>query len=143
MLTKQCSLAQFRADATGCPGPSKVGSATASSPLLPGSLNGPVVIVKPGKGQYVPRLGVDLRGPLSLQVLGSFVLSPALGNAFANLPDIPISDFSLHFRGGSGGLLATSVNLCTAPPPVFQAGFIGWNNAGLGANVPATITGCS
>ena len=80
---------------------------------------------------------------LSLQVLGSFVLNPALGNAFTNLPDIPISDFSLHFHGGNGGLVSQlATNLCTAPPPVFQPASIGWNNAGLGANVPATIKGC-
>jgi hypothetical protein len=143
VLVNQCGLTQFRADATGCPAASKVGSARASSPFLPSALTGNVVILKPAKGSYLPRLGVDLRGPLSLQVIGSFVLSPALGNSFSNLPDIPISAFKLHFHGGNGALISSSLNLCTAAAPVFQAAFIGWNNAGLGADVPATISGCS
>ncbi len=142
VLTNHCGLKKFQTDSSQCPTNTKVGSATASSPYLPGSLKGPVVLVPPAKGGFLPRLGVDLHGPLSLQVYGSFVLDPSPGNLFSNLPDIPISDFSLHFHGGKGGLISSSDNLCTASPPVFQSAFVGWNNWGSVANVPATIKGC-
>jgi hypothetical protein len=142
VLVNQCGINKFRADATQCPAATKVGSATATSPFLPSALKGAVVIVKPAPGQFFPRLGVDLRGPLALQVLGSFVLDPSPGNLFTNLPDIPISKFALHFHGGTGGLVSSSSNLCTDPAPVFQSAFIGWNNQGAVGSVPATIKGC-
>jgi hypothetical protein len=76
-------------------------------------------------------------------VLGSFVAeSTGLGNAFEKLPDIPISLFALHFNGGKGGLLTTALNLCTAPPQRFQAGFDGFNGAHTQGPVTAQINGC-
>jgi hypothetical protein len=143
VLVNPCKYNQFRADATQCPAATKVGSAKATSPFLPSALKGSVVIVQPSPGEFLPRLGVDLRGPLSLQVFGSFVLDPSPGNLFTNLPDIPISDFALHFHGGKGGLVSSSSNLCTDPAPVFQSAFIGWNNLGAVGSVPATIKGCA
>ncbi len=142
VLVNRCSLKQFRADSSKCPAASKVGSATAKSPYLPAALTGPVVIVPPAKGGFLPRLGVDLQGPLALQVFGNFVLDPSPGNSFSNLPDIPISNFSLHFHGGKGGLISSSDNLCKSKPEIFQSAFIGWNNTGAGGNVPATVKGC-
>ncbi len=143
VLDTQCPLARFRGDATTCPAASKVGTATASSPLLPSALNGTVVITTPLPGQPLPGLGVDLRGPLSLQVIGSFVFTPALGNAFADLPDIPISTFKLRFHGGKGGLISTGVNLCKARPPLFRADFAGWNGATKSVGTKAQISGCT
>jgi hypothetical protein len=142
VLDNQCTLAQFHTNATACPAASKIGTATASSPLLPSALNGTVVILEPAPGEFLPGLGVDLRGPLALQVIGSFVITPALGNAFTNLPDIPISNFKLRFHGGNGGLISTGVNLCKARPPVFKANFGGWNGASRSVAVKAKINGC-
>ena len=142
-LSHPCTLIQFRVNATACPANSIVGRASAISPFVSGALSGPVVIVQPGPHDLFPRLGVDLRGALSLQVLGSFVAeSTGLGNAFEKLPDIPISLFALHFNGGKGGLLTTSLYLCTAPPQRFQAGFDGFNGAHTQGPVTAQINGC-
>ncbi|MGH2926078.1 MAG: hypothetical protein ACRDK1_08930 [Solirubrobacterales bacterium] len=142
VLVNKCSLKQFRADSSKCPAASKVGSATAKSPYLPAPLTGPVVIVPAANGGFLPRLGLDLKGPLALQIFGNFVLDPSPGNSFTNLPDIPISQFSLRFHGGTGGLVSSSDNLCTAKPEIFQSAFIGWNDTGAGGNVPATTKGC-
>ena len=55
----------------------------------------------------LPRLGVDLRGPLNFQLFGSFVFTAdGLGQAFNGLPDIPISKFILQFK--KDGLLINS-----------------------------------
>jgi hypothetical protein len=142
VLDTQCPLAKFRADATTCPFKSKVGTATARSPFLPSALNGTVVITTPIPGGVLPGLGVDLRGPLSMQVIGSFVFSPALGNQFNDLPDIPISNFKLAFKGGKNGLISTGVNLCKARPPLFRGTFDGWNGATKNVAVKAKINGC-
>jgi hypothetical protein len=118
LLTTSCPLLRFEVDATTCPAKTIVGSASASSPFVPSALTGPVVVVAPGKNDLLPRLGVELNGPLSLHILGSFVLDSAgVGNAFAKLPDIPIARFALRFHGGRGGLVTTSRNLCGSQPP--------------------------
>jgi hypothetical protein len=142
VLDTPCPLTRFRTDATKCPAASKVGTATASSPFLPGALNGTVAITSPPPGGGLPGLGVDLRGPLALQVIGSFVFSPALGNAFFDLPDIPISRFALRFKGGNGGLVGTTLNLCKARPPLFRGTLDGWNGATKSVAVKAKINGC-
>jgi hypothetical protein len=141
-LDHPCPLNRFRANATTCPAASKVGTATASSPFLPSALNGTVVITSPRAGEFLPGLGVDLRGPLALQVIGSFVFTPSLGNAFTDLPDIPISNFKLRFKGGNGGLISTGVNLCKARPPLFRGILDGWNGATKNVGVKAKINGC-
>ena len=46
----------------------------------------------------LPKLGLDLRGSLPLQLTGTFVLSGGTGVQFSGLPDIPISNFELRFR---------------------------------------------
>jgi hypothetical protein len=142
VLANRCPLARFRADATTCPAASKMGTATASSPFLPAALNGTVVITAPPPGEFLPGLGVDLRGPLAMQVIGKFVITQALGNAFVDLPDIPISNFKLRFRGGKGGLISTGVNLCRARPPLFRGTLEGWNGAAKNVAVKAKINGC-
>jgi hypothetical protein len=117
--------------------------ATATSPFVPSALAGRVVLVAPGPGDFLPRLGVELNGPLSLHILGKFVIEAAgLGNAFAKLPDIPIARFALRFHGGPNGLVSTAENLCTKPPPRFQAVFDGFNGAHKQGPVTAQINGC-
>jgi hypothetical protein len=143
VIVNQCSLAQFQADASACPSASIVGEAIATSTFLAGVESGPVVIVEQAEGASLPRLGVDLHGPLSLQLLGLFVAeTQGLGNAFVGLPDIPISHFELHFAGGTGGLISTSADLCSSPAPVFHAEFAGYNGARKSADSAATIKGC-
>jgi len=143
VVVNQCPLAQFQADAAACPSASIIGQATATSTFLAGVESGPVVIVEPAAGAPLPRLGVDLHGPLALQLLGLFVLEPTgAGNAFEGLPDIPISHFELAFNGGAGGLIGTSVDLCDSSPPVFHAEFAGYNGASKSADPKATIKGC-
>jgi hypothetical protein len=141
LLTNPCSAAQFHSNAAGCPASSIVGSGVATSPLLPSAEAGPVVIVAPAKANTLPRLGVDLHGPLSLQLLGDFTVVPGLGQKFSNLPDIPISHFILHFK--EGGLVVAATNLCKAKKPLFPVSFLSWNGASRNPMVPGGIQGCS
>ena len=83
-----------------------------------------MVIVAGARPADLPRLGVDLHGPLALQLFGSFVfLQAGLGQQFYGLPDIPISNFTLRFKSGS--LLINGGNLCSPPKPVFS-GHLHW-----------------
>ncbi len=95
-LNRGCPEAKFNAGT--CPATSIVGSATAASPLLAQSLQGPVILVSPA-GPGLPQIGLDLRGPLPLKLTGKFAIGQTAGVVFDGLPDIPISNFQLHFNG--------------------------------------------
>ena len=142
LLSNPCPVARFRSNASACPAKSIVGSARAISPLLSAPETGPVVIVAGARPGDLPRLGVDLHGPLSIQLFGTFVFPQAgPGQAFQGLPDIPISNFVLSFK--RNGLLFTIRNLCQPPAPAFQVSFGGWNGAIQSARVAATVQGCA
>jgi hypothetical protein len=140
-LLNPCGANRFRSDSSRCPRQSIVGTATAGSPFLPAPLSGRVVVVVPPPRGGLWRLGVDLHGPIDLQLLGDFVATATgLGQKFSRLPDIPISAFLLHFK--QGGLLVADRDLCEPPAPVFPLDFLGWNSATQTSNVAATVQGC-
>jgi hypothetical protein len=141
-LGNPCPVARFRSNASTCPAQSIVGNASAVSPNLSAPESGLVVIVAGAQPADLPRLGVDLHGPLALQLFGNFVfLQAGIGQTFSGLPDIPISKFVLHFK--ADGLAQNSASLCQPPKPVFPVSFVGWNGATRSANVAATVQGCS
>jgi hypothetical protein len=137
-LANQCPVADFEASA--CPEHTLVGTARAESPLQSTPLTGTVSIAQP-LAPGLPNLGLDLTGALPLQLRGNFVLSPAPGNAFEGLPDIPISRFELTFQ--QGRLVTVSRDLCTGALPMFSTSFVGHNGAQRSDQVPATVEGCS
>jgi hypothetical protein len=138
-LGRQCQVAAFEAGT--CPASTVVGDATAVSPFQSQPLSGPVVIVTPAPGGALPRLGLDLQGPLHIQLFGSFTLSSAgPGNSFVGVPDIPLSHFVLNFAANR--LVTTSRDLCTGTAPTFATNFIGWNGATQTGDVAAKVQGC-
>nr|MBA2523355.1 hypothetical protein [Solirubrobacterales bacterium] len=121
-----CAPADF--DAGSCPAASIVGDAIAASPLQAQPLTGPVVLITPPQGS-LPVLGLDLRGALALKLKGQIALDGSNPKAlrtqvtFDGLPDIPISDFTLTFAGGDGGINIAGRSPCTPPPFVFDTTF--------------------
>ncbi|MCB0875423.1 MAG: hypothetical protein R2718_04790 [Solirubrobacterales bacterium] len=145
-LAIQCEAAAF--DAGNCPADTKVGEATAASPLQAKPLAGSVYLVKPVSPSPFPDLGVDLKGGLALKVKGaiSAVAVPSglqIVVTFDGLPDIPLSDFSLTFAGGPGGLNVAGRDPCQPPPFVFGADFDAHSGAArhVDANAKATCKG--
>jgi hypothetical protein len=140
-----CPTVNFEAGT--CPANTIVGTAEADSPLLPAPqgggapLNGDVIIVEhaPNADPPLPRLGLDLQGPLHIPLLGNFLLAP-VGNSFNGLPDIPLTRFRLDFDADH--LLQTGRDLCEAPQPTFGISFTGYNDDVVTGNVPATVNGC-
>lgn len=145
LLHDVCPTPSF--DAGTCPVNTIVGSAEADSPLLappPGGgapLTGDVIIVEhaPDADPPLPRLGLDLRGPLHVPLLGNFLLTP-VGNSFQGLPDIPLTRFRLDFDADH--LLQTGRDLCEEPQPTFGIEFTGYNGAVVEGSVPAEVDGC-
>jgi hypothetical protein len=141
-LDHPCPMGTFRSNASACPASSIVGSARAISPFLSAPETGLVVIVPGTTPADLPRLGVDLRGPLGIQLFGEFVLTPtAIGQVFHGLPDIPLSSFTLSFK--RNGLVRNIRNLCSPAPFNFKPSFTGWNGATKNPTVAATVQGCA
>jgi hypothetical protein len=138
-LARQCSEVAFQAGT--CPANTIVGDAKATSPLLTQALSGPVSIITPVASGQLPRLGLDLQGPLHIQLFGKFTLSAdGPGNEFDGVPDIPLSRFKLHFAADD--LVATSRDLCAPPAPLFPTSFLGWNGATQSGDVTVGVKGC-
>ncbi len=136
LFNTTCAPALFQAGS--CPTGSIIGDASATSPLLIQALTGPVALVgTPGGG--IPQVGLDLRGPLALKLLGSVNGAPP-GIVFDGLPDIPISTFALHFNPG---LLIATTDLCVPPAPSFHSDFTGHNGAHTSGDTEAVIDGCA
>jgi hypothetical protein len=140
-LGVQCPVSAFNAGT--CPAATRVGSAVAASPLQSRPLEGDVYLLETGG---LPDVGVDLKGDLALKVTGAISLAPAPGGAFHTvvtfdgLPDIPISDFSLTFAGGAGGLNLARRDPCKPPPLVFDADFDGHSGATSNVSADAAST---
>ncbi|HZA59294.1 MAG TPA: hypothetical protein VE523_08950 [Solirubrobacterales bacterium] len=139
VLATQCSTPQFQA--SSCPPETIVGEARAESPLQTVPLEGKVAIVEPLTPGGLPNLGVDLKGPLAIQLRGNFLLSPGPGNVFEGLPDIPIARFTLTFTPNK--LVQTARDLCEPPTPTFQTDFLGHNGKTQVGPVEAQIAGCA
>jgi hypothetical protein len=141
-LANRCSIPDF--DAGNCAEGTVVGNATAASPLQAQPLTGSVYLVDPSTLSPFPELGVDLRGGLALKVKGSLSLTPDLQIfvTFDNLPDIPLSEFTLTFADGPDGLNLLSQSACEPPPLVFNAEFLGQSGQTLNTNAsPETTCG--
>ncbi len=114
-LQKACSEAQFAAAPPDCPGPSKVGTATLTTPLLPGVLTGTAYLVSHG-GAAFPDLDFVLQGDgvTLIQESHTQIKNGITSSTFAALPDAPFTSFKARFPMGPNSLLAANGNLCTS-----------------------------
>ncbi|HEX5592887.1 MAG TPA: hypothetical protein VFX35_06020 [Solirubrobacterales bacterium] len=107
-----CTRPQLAAHA--CPKKSVYGHAEAKSPLLDKKLKGKVFLVS--SNHELPDLLVDLRGQVEIYLRG--VISGKHGGlktVFNNVPDVPVSKFTLKMKGGKKSLLVNSTNTCAKP----------------------------
>jgi hypothetical protein len=121
-----CTKVQFAADQ--CPAGSIYGFAKARTPLIDGTLEGPVYLrstTEPDK-YVLPDVVVALKGPASLPVeidlvghvdsqrrrLPNGETVSLLRNTFNAVPDAPVSEFTIELQGGQKGLFVNSQNLC-------------------------------
>ena len=111
-----------------CPDGAGVGTVIARTPMLNSPLKGSMYAVQP-EGEGLPDLWlsvqalgvrINLKAETSLHK-GHFVIK------LANLPDVPMSGFSIRTRGGEGGAFYLGSRLCTkdrarrlASPVVFR-----------------------
>jgi hypothetical protein len=128
-------------DAGRCGDRAKAGRASAVSPFVTRRLRGSAFFVKTSPGK-LPNLVVQLRGPLSIDLIGRLGVGEngQLATTF-NPPDLPVTRFALKLRGGSGGVLIVNRNLC-AKQLQTRVSSEGQNGRKTTQRVKTKVTGC-
>jgi len=113
-LQYACPEATFAANFNNCPRNSKVGTATVTTPVLPGALTGHAYLVSHG-GAAFPDLDLVLNdGGVEVILVGNNAISKGLLNStFAAIPDAPVSTFALSLEMGPYSALSANGSLCT------------------------------
>jgi hypothetical protein len=141
-LNKACPEATFKANPASCPKASAVGAASATTPVLPGTLSGPAYFVSHGGGAF-PDLDVDLSGDgVKVILVGNTNIATGITTStFASIPDVPVSSFHLKLPAGPFSALAARGDLCGAPllmPTTITA----QNGAVVKQNTRISVAGC-
>ena len=115
-LNKACTVATFNANPASCPKASKVGQASATTPVLPGTLSGTAYLVSHG-GAAFPDLEIVLSGDgVSVTLDGQTKIKNGItSSAFSTIPDVPVSSFTLNLPTGPYSALSAVGSLCRAP----------------------------
>lgn len=134
-----CLEATFQADPAGCAA-AQVGTVTSTSPLLAGTLDGPVYLVAHPGG--LPTLEAVLTAPaLLIRLTGSITFAPSLTSTFATVPDLPITKFALTLPTGPHSALSATKGVCSGPLTMATT-ITGQNGAQVSATTPISVTDC-
>jgi hypothetical protein len=116
-INNPCTRVQFNENA--CPASSILGTARAISPLLDQPLEGPVYFRSNGGERELPDIVADLHGGIHIILVGFIDSVQKKGTEisrvrtrFQNVPDAPVTKFSINFYGGKRSLIENHVNLC-------------------------------
>ncbi len=143
-LQKACPAGVFDANPAACPPDSRIGSATATTPVLPVHLEGPAYFVSHGGAKF-PELIIALTGEgVTIYLHGETFISKAgiTSSTFRTIPDVPIGVFELKLPQGSDSALAANGNLC-ASKLVMPTTFVGANGMSIKQSTQIKVTGCS
>jgi hypothetical protein len=143
-LQKACPDSTFNANPAACPPDSRIGTATATTPVLPVHLEGPAYFVSHG-GQKFPELIIALTGQgVTVYLHGETFINKAgiTSSTFRTIPDVPIGTFELHLPQGPDSALAANGNLCTSKLTM-PTTFVAANGMTIHQSTPITATGCA
>jgi hypothetical protein len=143
-LQKACTSQVFEANPANCPGDSRVGTASALTPVLPVELTGPAYFVSYGGAKF-PELVFALQGyGVTIYVHGETFINKAgiTSSTFHQVPDVPIYQFELKLPQGPFSALAANGNLCNTKlkmPTAFSA----QDGAVIHQTTAIRVTGCT
>jgi hypothetical protein len=116
-IRNPCTRVVFAAGSTPgerCPSSSVIGFARAETPLFDKPLEGPVYLRS--SSHKLPDVVAALKGQIFVELDGRIdAVHERLRTTFENVPDAPVSKFTLSLFGAKKGLLVNSENLCRAP----------------------------
>jgi hypothetical protein len=147
-LQEACTEQVFASDPAACPAASRVGTATAVTPLLEQPLQGPAYIVSHG-GAAFPDLVLVLQGNgITLDLDGTTDIKHNITTSTFNaLPDAPITSFELILPAGRHSILGAVLparargSMCgqhLTMPTILT----GQNGAKLKQQTKIAVTGC-
>jgi hypothetical protein len=114
-LQKACRHQVFEENPASCPNESRVGTATATTPLLPVPLTGPAYYVSYGGAKF-PELVTVLQGyGVTVDLHGETFIdehTKITSSTFKSVPDVPVSTFELNLPQGKYSALAAPTPLC-------------------------------
>ena len=113
-IKSPCTRVQFAANA--CPASTVIGQASAVTPLLAHPLEGPVYLRS--SSHKLPDVVATLHGQIDIELDGRITSTHGrLRTHFENVPDAPVTKFTLSFAGGKRGLLENGAveDLCNVP----------------------------
>lgn len=141
-LKLACAEATFKANPASCPAGSKVGGATAVTPVLPKPLTGQAYFVSHG-GAAFPDLDLVMSGNgVTIILVGNTnIVKGITTTTFASVPDVPVSSFHLKLPAGKFSALAGRGNLCRSPL-IMPTTITGQNGAVLKQRIRIAVTGC-
>ena len=142
-LQKACTETQFAANPANCPPASAVGTATASTPLLPEPMVGPAYLVSQG-GRAFPDLDIILQGNnVTIDLTGNTDIKGGITySKFETVPDAPVSSFELNLPEKENSILGAVKNLCQTNLQM-PTEMTGQNGAFFKQSNRITVTGCS
>jgi hypothetical protein len=142
-LQKACPEATFAANPVNCrPLGSEVGTATVTTPVLPGALTGSAYLVSHG-GAAFPDLDLVLDdGGVRVILVGNTNIKKGItSSTFAAIPDAPVSSFVLNLPTGPHSALTANGSLC-AKPLVMPTTITAQNGAQIKQNTRISVSGC-
>src|SRR6185437_16067440 len=143
-LQKACTSQVFEANPADCPADSRVGTASAITPVLPVTLTGPAYFVSYGGAKF-PELVFALQGyGVTIYVHGETFINKAgiTSSTFRQVPDVPIYQFELNLPQGPYSALAANGNLCRSKLKMPTA-FTAQDGATIKQSTPIAVTGCA
>ena len=138
-LQHPCAQADF--DRDKCGPLAKIGTASAVTPVLRDPLRGGVYFVTNPRRGSLPYMEVQLRGQVAIDLRATIKTNPLVETQFTNIPDVPISRFTLNLVSGKQGPVGVRTNLCRSTS-VVTADFKGASGRTLNARPKLTVAGC-
>ncbi len=142
-INQACVASTYASNPSGCPAASQVGTATASTPVLPHALTGPVYLVAQSGGLPTLELTLSADG-VRIDLSGTIAIgSSGLTTTFSSIPDVPITSFTLTLpQGPNSALTTTSALTCSSAPSVSTTA-TSHSGQTVSATTPAQISGCA
>jgi hypothetical protein len=143
-LQKACTSQVFEANPANCPADSRVGTASAITPVLPVELTGPAYFVSYGGAKF-PELVFALQGyGVTIYVHGETFINKAgiTSSTFHQVPDVPIYQFELKLPEGPFSALAANGHLCNTKLKM-PTSFTAQDGAVIHQSTPISVTGCA
>jgi len=141
-LQKACPAATFEANPFNCPNGSFVGGARANTPLLPGKLTGPAILVSHAAAAFPDLdLVLEANGVRTILVGNTDIKRGITTTDFAATPDVPVSSITVNLPIGPHSALGANGNLCTSKL-VEPTTITGQNGARIKQNTIISVSNC-